>query len=223
MLPLHATDPLLLDVRELSTAFFSRRGVVQAVDKVSFTLRRGEILGLVGETGSGKSVTALSLIDMVRFPGQITGGEIWFDQEEWLRKPQRERDTIRGRGIAMIFQHARAALNPLSTVERQIGRLLARYQALNGTARRDAALDLLRQLGISAAERVLRSYPHELSGGMAQRVGIAMALACAPQILIADEPTTALDVTTQRETSSLSALYATNVGCQFSSSPMIWE
>lgn len=203
MLSSTTKDEPLLEVRELSTAFFSRRGVVQAVDKVSFALKRGEILGLVGETGSGKSVTALSLIDMVRFPGQVTGGEIWFAGEEWLRKPQRARGGIRGRGIAMIFQHARAALNPLLAIERQIGRLLTRYQGLRGPARREAALDLLIQLGINDAERVLRSYPHELSGGMAQRVGIALALACAPQILIADEPTTALDVTTQRETLEL--------------------
>lgn len=193
----------LLEVRNLSTAFFTRRGVVQAVDQVSFALQRGEILGIVGETGSGKSVTALSLIDMVRFPGRVVAGQVWLNGEEWRSKPPRQRQRIRGHGIAMIFQNARASLNPLLRVETLIGRLLSRYQGLDSRQCCDAILRLLQQLGIADSERVLRSYPHELSGGMAQRVAIAMALACAPQVLIADEPTTALDVTTQFETLAL--------------------
>ena len=189
----------LLEVNGLQVAFFTRRGVVKAIDGVSFSIGAGEVLGLVGETGSGKTVTALSLIGMVRYPGRILDGEIWFRGEEWLSKPTKERVEIRGNGISMIFQNAKSSLNPLLKVRKQIIRAFRLNNVKDQKQAESETLQLMGRLGMPDPQRVMESYPHELSGGMAQRVVIATAMACHPALLIADEPTTALDVTTQAE------------------------
>lgn len=189
----------LLEVYGLQVAFFTRRGVVKAIDGVSFSIGDGEVLGLVGETGSGKTVTALSLIGMVRYPGRILDGEIWFKGEEWLSKQSKKRVEIRGKGIAMIFQNAKSSLNPLLNVRKQIMRAARLNHEVDQKQAEAESMQLLAQLGMPDPRRVMDSYPHELSGGMAQRVVIATAMARRPALLIADEPTTALDVTTQAE------------------------
>ena len=191
---------LLLDVRDLETKFFLRRGTLTAVDRVSFQLRRKETLGIVGETGCGKSVMALSLMRLVQQPpGRITGGQVLYDDDDLLQKSEAEMQAIRGKKISMIFQEPMVALNPAYTVGEQIAEC---YMLHEGVGRKDAydrSAEMLKKVGISDPVRRLRSYPHEFSGGMRQRVMIAMALACNPDILIADEPTTALDVTIQAQ------------------------
>jgi oligopeptide/dipeptide ABC transporter ATP-binding protein len=189
----------LLDVRRLQTRFYTRDGIVQAVDGVSFTVRRGEILGLVGESGCGKSVTSLSILRLVGAPGRIDGGEIWFDGRDLLTLSGKEMTQIRGNRIAMIFQQPQSSLNPVFKIGDQIAEVLGIHKNLGKKAGRARALDLLQMVGVADPQRRLGAYPHELSGGMAQRVMIAMAFACVPELLIADEPTTALDVTIQAQ------------------------
>jgi oligopeptide/dipeptide ABC transporter ATP-binding protein len=189
----------LLDVHNLKTFFFTPGGLVKAVGGIDFSIDAGQTLALVGESGCGKSMTALSLLRLVPEPGRIVDGRIVFDGEDLLHLPEPEMRRIRGNQIAMIFQEPMTSLNPVFRIGDQIAEVLTLHKGLSPKAALDAAADLLHQVGIPAAERRVREYPHQLSGGMRQRVMIAMALACDPRLLIADEPTTALDVTIQAQ------------------------
>jgi oligopeptide/dipeptide ABC transporter ATP-binding protein len=199
ILPGKSQDDVLLDIRDLRTYFHTQDGVVKAVDGVDFAVQRGEIVGLVGESGCGKSVTSLSIMRLISYPGRIESGQVWFDGVDLLTQPRREMTHIRGRRISMIFQQPTSCLNPVFDTGYQLAEVLAIHQSLDRQAGRERAIELLRVVGISDPEKRINSYPHELSGGMAQRVMIAMALACNPELLIADEPTTALDVTIQAQ------------------------
>ncbi|MFL6208160.1 MAG: ABC transporter ATP-binding protein [Pyrinomonadaceae bacterium] len=189
----------LLEVKNLQTHFFTRAGLVRAVDSVSFYLERGELLGLVGESGCGKSVTALSLMRLVAPPGKIVGGEVLFDGVDLLKLSEPKMRAIRGDDIAMIFQDPMTSLNPVYTVGEQIAEALRLHRKLSRKAAKAAAVEAMREVSIPDPARRADDYPHQLSGGMRQRVMIAMALACDPKLLIADEPTTALDVTIQAQ------------------------
>ncbi|WP_438316263.1 ABC transporter ATP-binding protein [Sporosarcina sp. FA9] len=189
----------LLEVRNLRTSFFTDDGEVKAVDGVSFSLPKGKTLGIVGESGSGKSITALSILQLLADNGKIVDGEIRFKGENLIGFSDKKMRDIRGNAISMIFQEPMTSLNPVFTVGQQIGESLVKHQ---GMSKREALLksvDLLKLVGIPSPDRRVKNYPYELSGGMRQRVMIAMALACDPEILIADEPTTALDVTIQAQ------------------------
>ena len=188
----------LLDVRDLRTSFFLRTGELRVIDGVDLSIDEGQVLGLVGETGSGKSVTAYSIIGLLKRPGRVVGGEVRWDGRDLRTLPERtlERE-IRGQEISMIFQSTREALNPLIKVGRQITAVLEIKRGMSEHEARREAVSLLRSVHISEPERRLNAYAHELSGGMAQRIMIALALSARPRLLIADEPTTALDVTTQ--------------------------
>lgn len=194
-----AECPPLLEVRGLKTHFYTEDGVVKAVDGVDLAVRQGEVLGLVGESGCGKSVTSFSILRLVGVPGRIIGGEILFEGMDLLRMSEAELMRIRGNRISMIFQQPTSCLNPVFKVGDQIAEVLSIHQRLGKAGCRERAIELLKLVGIPEAEKRVDSYPHEMSGGMAQRVMIAMALACAPELLIADEPTTALDVTIQAQ------------------------
>jgi len=189
----------LLEVRNLQTRFELFRGTVKAVDGVDFTLREGEILGLVGESGGGKSVTGFSLLGLIDPPGRIAAGEVIFRGENLLEKSEEEMRRIRGKEISMIFQDPMTSLNPLQSIGRQIGEMLALHTPLSPADRRKRSIELLREVGIPNPEDRLENYPHQFSGGMRQRVVIAIALAANPKLIIADEPTTALDVTVQAQ------------------------
>ena len=189
----------LLEVTNLQTHFRTRAGLVRAVDGVSFYLDRGELLGLVGESGCGKSITALSVMRLIAPPGKIVSGEITFDGKNLLKLSDAEMREIRGDDIAMIFQDPMTSLNPVYTVGEQIAEALRLHRKLSRKAARDAAIQAMREVAIPDPARRVGDYPHQLSGGMRQRVMIAMALACDPKLLIADEPTTALDVTIQAQ------------------------
>src|SRR5256884_4812316 len=189
----------LLEVKNLATHFPTREGLVGAVDGVIFHLNRGELLGLVGESGCGKSMTALSVMWLVPPPGKITTGEILFEGRNLLKLSNREMRSVRGNDVAMIFQDPMTSLNPVFTVGEQIAEALRLYRKLSRKAARVAAVDAMREVSIPDPELRARDYPHQLSGGMRQRVMIATALACDPKVLIADEPTTALDVTIQSQ------------------------
>ncbi len=189
----------LLAVEHLTTVFDTAEGPVPAVDDVSFEIRAGETLGLVGESGSGKSVTALSIMRLVQPPGRIASGRLWFKGRDLMTLGEREMQSVRGAEISLIFQEPMTALNPVFRVGAQIAEtLLVHGRATRGEAR-DKSIELLRAVRIPNPESRIRDYPHQLSGGMRQRVLIAMALACQPSLVIADEPTTALDVTIQAE------------------------
>ena len=190
----------LLVVEDLKTHFHTRRGVTKAVDGVSFTLDAGETLALVGESGSGKSVTCLSLVRLVPEPaGRIVGGRVLLDGEDLLQKSPAQMRRVRGKQIAMVLQDPMTSLNPALTIGTQLREVVRLHQGLRGRALRDRALDALKRLRISAADTRLGQYPHQFSGGMRQRVSSAIALSCAPRLLIADEPTTSLDVTIQAQ------------------------
>src|SRR5690349_6642422 len=189
----------LLDIRGLRTTFTTRDGVVRAVDGIDFHVDRGEIMGLVGESGCGKSVTSLSIMGLVGRPGRVEAGEILFDGRDLLKLKPDVMRKLRGDQISMVFQQPQSSLNPVWDVGRQIGEVLELHRGMKRGPARQRALELLRMVGIPDPERRLKAYPHEMSGGMAQRVMIAMALACEPELLIADEPTTALDVTIQAQ------------------------
>ncbi|MDT7777596.1 MAG: peptide/nickel transport system ATP-binding protein [Acidobacteriota bacterium] len=189
----------LLEVKNLRTHFPTRAGLVRAVDGVSFHLDEGELLGLVGESGCGKSITALSVMRLIGAPGRIVGGEIRFGGENLLNVSEERMREIRGDDIAMIFQDPMTSLNPVYTVGEQIAEALRLHRGLNRRQARDAAVEAMREVSIPDPARRADDYPHQLSGGMRQRVMIAMALACDPKLLIADEPTTALDVTIQAQ------------------------
>src|SRR5438128_2443668 len=189
----------LLQVKNLHTYFQTREGLVCAVEGVSFYLDRGELLGLVGESGCGKSITALSIMRLVAPPGKIVAGEILFDGRDLLKLSNAEMRDVRGNDVAMIFQDPMTSLNPVFTVGEQIAEALRLHRKLSRKAARAAAVDAMREVSIPDPELRVNDYPHQLSGGMRQRVMIAMALACDPKVLIADEPTTALDVTIQAQ------------------------
>ncbi len=189
----------ILEVKHLKTYFYTEDGVVRAVDGIDFTVRRGEVLGIVGESGCGKSVTSLSIMRLVGVPGKILEGEILFDGQNLLKLPESEMVHIRGNRISMIFQQPQSSLNPVFRVGDQSAEVLDIHRSLGREAGWTRAIELLKMVGIPDAERRAQAFPHELSGGMAQRVMIAMALACVPELLIADEPTTALDVTIQAQ------------------------
>lgn len=189
----------LLQVSGLSTYFFTDDGVVKAVDGVDLAVQTGEVFGLVGESGCGKSVTALSILRLIEEPGRTVGGEVHFNGTELLELSEKEMADIRGKDISMIFQQPRSSLNPVFAVGTQIAEVFQIHEGIRRSEAWSKAVELLKRVGIPDPERRARSYPHELSGGQAQRVMIAMALALSPQLLIADEPTTALDVTIQAQ------------------------
>ena len=192
-------DRPLLEVSRLRTTFYTREGAVHAVDGIDFEVDRGEIMGLVGESGCGKSVTSLSIMRLVAKPGRIEAGSVVFDGQDLLTLSDEQMRDIRGDRISMIFQQPQSSLNPVWDVGKQIAEVLELHRGMKKGPARERALDLLRMVGIPDPKRRLDAFPHELSGGMAQRVMIAMALACEPELLIADEPTTALDVTIQAQ------------------------
>lgn len=189
----------LLEVRNLKTYYYTEDGVVRAVDGVNFEVYPGEVLGIVGESGCGKSVTSLSIMRLIAPPGKVVEGEILLNGKNLLDLSEVEMTKVRGDRVSMIFQQPQTALNPVFRVEDQIGEVLDIHKNFSKEAAKQRAIELLKMVGIPDAERRAEAYPHELSGGMAQRVMIAMALACTPELLIADEPTTALDVTIQAQ------------------------
>ena len=190
----------LLEVRDLRTYFYTMGGLVKAVDGISYDLQEGETLGLVGESGCGKSVSALSIMGLIPYPpGKVVGGEAIFEGRDLLKLTPEEMRRVRGRKIAMVFQEPMTSLNPVLRIERQLTEALQVHLNMERSAAIQRAASLLKRVGISDAERRLRQYPHQFSGGMRQRLMIAMALSCEPRLIIADEPTTALDVTIQAQ------------------------
>jgi dipeptide transport system ATP-binding protein len=189
----------LLEIDNLSVEFPTTTGRLKAVDRVSLTLEQGEVLGIVGESGSGKSVTMLAMMGLVAYPGEVRADRLSFASESLLHLSDRERRRIAGKDVAMVFQEPTSSLNPCFTIGFQLGEALRVHAGLDRKARRKRSIELLEQVGISAPESRLAAFPHQLSGGMNQRVMIAMAISCNPRLLIADEPTTALDVTIQAQ------------------------
>lgn len=189
----------ILEVKGLKTQFFTDSGVVRAVDGIDFDVRAGEVVGIVGESGCGKSVTSLSIMRLISHPGRIVEGEIRFRDENLITMPEKRLRRLRGNRISMIFQQPQSSLNPVFRVGDQLTEVLHIHQKMNNEAAQKKAIDLLAMVGIPEPSARVKAFPHELSGGMAQRVMIAMALACVPELLIADEPTTALDVTIQAQ------------------------
>ncbi len=203
----------LLRVKDLRTHFFTEEGIVRAVNGVSYELEEGETLGLVGESGCGKSVSALSLLRLIpNPPGKIVGGEVWFDGQDILKADEEEIRHIRGNRIAMVFQEPMTSLNPVLTIGRQITEALELHLHLDKGAANKRAAELLEMVGIPEAAARLSDYPHQFSGGMRQRVMIAMALSCNPKLLLADEPTTALDVTIQAQILEIMARLSRELG-----------
>jgi peptide/nickel transport system ATP-binding protein len=185
----------LLEIRDLKTHFYTRRGVAKVLDGLSFRVGKGEIVGLVGESGSGKSVTGFSIVRLLKNPGRIVGGEVVFEGRDLAKLSEDEIQEIRGKQISMIFQNPRSSLNPVISIGEQIAQVLRYRREMSKDRAWQAAIDLLRTVHIPEPERRMRAFPHQMSGGMAQRVMIAMAISCSPKLLIADEPTTGLDVT----------------------------
>ncbi len=189
----------ILEVKDLRTSFFTHLGEVKAIRGISFDVEKGESIGIVGESGSGKSVTSLSIMRLLLYPGKIVGGEILFNNENLADKTNKEMMGIRGNEIAMIFQDPMTSLNPVYTIGDQIAEAIIKHQKLSRRDAHEKALEMLNLVNIPDPEKRIHNYPHEFSGGMRQRAMIAIALSCEPQLLIADEPTTALDVTIQAQ------------------------
>jgi peptide/nickel transport system ATP-binding protein len=187
----------LLEIKDLTTHFFTRSGVIKAVDNLSLSLQKNRVLGMVGESGCGKTVTALSVLNIVPYPGKIVSGSIFFEGRDLLSLEPKEMRNIRGAKISMIFQEPMTALNPVFTVGSQIAEVLTTHLNVTKKQAMDSAVELLHSVGIPSPEKRVHEYPHQMSGGMRQRVIIAMAIACRPSLVLADEPTTALDVTIQ--------------------------
>jgi peptide/nickel transport system ATP-binding protein len=193
-------NEIILSAKNLSTYFYTTRGIVKAVNSVNFDLKHGECLCLVGESGCGKSITALSILRLIESPpGKIVSGQVSYNTIDLLTCSTKRLRQIRGKDIAMVFQEAQSALNPVLTIGDQITEQIEIHQAMDKKKARNQAMDLLDEMGVASVERVIDSYPHQLSGGMKQRALIAMSLSCDPQVLIADEPTTAVDVTIQAQ------------------------
>jgi len=190
-------DEIVLSVRGLQTTFHTRAGPVRAVDGISYDIGKGRTLGIVGESGCGKSVTSYSVMRLIEPPGEITGGAVLLHGEDLLSLPEERMEELRGSRVAMIFQEPMTALNPVLTIGYQMDEQIVRHMGLTRRQSRERALEMLEMVGIPAPRQRYESYPHQLSGGMRQRAMIAMALSCEPDFLIADEPTTALDVTIQ--------------------------
>lgn len=189
----------LLDINDLRVYYYLAEGVVKAVDRVNLKIGKEEVLGLVGESGCGKSTVALSIMRLIRYPGKIVGGKIWFEGENLLGKSEAEMRKIRGGRIATIFQNPMSSMNPVFTVGSQIGEAIKLHQDVKKHEVKEKIVDVLDKVGIPSASERMKDYPHEYSGGMLQRAMIAMALSCNPKLLIADEPTTNLDVTIQAQ------------------------
>jgi len=189
----------ILEVNNVKTSFYTHLGEVQAVRGANFTMDKGDILGIVGESGSGKSVTALSIMRLVDYPGRIKEGQIIFDGKDITNMSHKEMNDIRGNDLSMIFQDPMTSLNPVYTIQNQMIEVIQRHQKISKSKAIEQAIHMLYIVGIPEPEKRIKSYPHEFSGGMRQRVMIAMALSCSPKLLIADEPTTALDVTIQAQ------------------------
>ncbi len=196
----HVADDAVLDVEDLQTWFYTRQGILKAVDKVSLSVRRGETLAVVGESGCGKSITALSIMRLIQSPpGRIVGGKVRLEGRDLLTLGEAQMRAIRGNDISMIFQEPMTSLNPVLSIGSQIGEAVILHQDRSKRAAMEKAVEMLRVVGIPDPERRAREFPHQLSGGMRQRTMIAMALSCNPKVLVADEPTTALDVTIQAQ------------------------
>lgn len=189
----------ILEVKNLRTSFFTHVGEVKAVRDVSFAVRKGEILGIVGESGSGKSVTCMSVMKLLQDPGRIVGGEVLFKGRDLVPLAEREMQTIRGAQMSMVFQDPMTALNPVYTIGNQMTEVIRKHRKISRQEANDLAVEMLTLVGIPSPAERIKNYPHEFSGGMRQRALIAMALSCSPELLIADEPTTALDVTIQAQ------------------------
>ena len=185
----------LLEVKDLKVSFFTSAGEVKAVDGVSYDLDYGEVMGIVGESGSGKSVEAYTIIGLLASPGKVIGGEILFDGENLLEYDKKKMESFRGNKVSMIFQNPMTCLNPVYTIGNQLVEALKCHQDISKAEAEERAIEMLTFVGINNPDKRMKQYPHELSGGMRQRVMIAMGLICHPKLLIADEPTTALDVT----------------------------
>ena len=206
-----------LDVRHLRTHFFTRDGVAKAVEDISFSLGSGEVLGLVGESGSGKTVTGFSILGLVDAPGKVVGGEILFKGRDLLKLPEEEMRKVRGNQLAMVFQDPMMTLNPVLRIDTQMIEAIQAHQNLGKVAARELARDALGKVGIASPDERLRAYPHQFSGGMRQRVAIAIALLNKPDLIIADEPTTALDVTIQGQ-----ILHEVQRLCRETGTALIW-
>src|SRR5699024_5729078 len=189
----------VVDIENLKTYFHTEQGIVPAVDGVSFSINRGEVMALVGESGSGKSVTALSIMRLIKKPGEIKDGVIILDGENILEYPLNEMRKIRGNDLSIVFQEPLTSLNPTLTIGKQMMESIILHLKIDKKEAKSKCIELLQQVGITRAESIFKSYPHHLSGGMRQRVLIAIAISCDPKLLIADEPTTALDVTIQAQ------------------------
>ncbi len=214
---MRTADKPTLVVDKLQTSFFTRAGVAKAVDGISFSLNRGEIMGLVGESGSGKSVAGFSIIGLVDAPGRVVGGRVLFNGEDLLQADEARMRKLRGNRIAMIFQDPMMTLNPVLRIDTQMIEAVLAHQQVNRATARERARDALGQVGIPSPDERLQAYPHQFSGGMRQRVAIAIALINKPDLIIADEPTTALDVTIQGQ-----ILYEAQKLCRETGTALIW-